>query len=166
MGDLRDQLKKAKLLSDKEARRLEHQGRVERKKKGRSGLEEERADRERELAALRAGDKARTVKAQKALDRQRAADAERAACAGILAVETRGTGPGNIRWFFQLADGQLPWLEVTPEEQRRLQSGTLSVVRRGPPGTHTYGVLDTELARRVAKVMPDLVVFAPRGVVT
>ena len=39
MGDLRDQLKKAKILSDKDAKRLAHEERVHRKEVGREGLE-------------------------------------------------------------------------------------------------------------------------------
>ena len=50
MGDLRDQLKKAKLLSDKKARQLAHEERVHRKKVGREGLEKEQSERQAELA--------------------------------------------------------------------------------------------------------------------
>ena len=39
--NLRDQLKKANLISDKKAKQLAHQQRVERKEKGREQLEQE-----------------------------------------------------------------------------------------------------------------------------
>ena len=39
--NMRDQLKKAKLLSDKQAKQLAHSQRVERKEKGREQLEQE-----------------------------------------------------------------------------------------------------------------------------
>ena len=49
---LRDQFKKAKLLSDKEARRLEHEARIERKEKGREQLEQEQKEREQQVREL------------------------------------------------------------------------------------------------------------------
>jgi uncharacterized protein YaiL (DUF2058 family) len=164
MGDLRDQLKKARLLSDKKARRLEHEERVDRKAKGRQGVERELREREEDLSQLRERSREQTRQAQGVRDQERLVGEELAACRNILASEVRGCGPGNIRWFFQLQDGQLPWLEVTPEELRRLQSGTLSVLRRGRPGAHVYGVLSTELTRRVANVLPESIAWAPRGV--
>ena len=164
MGDLRDQLKKARILSDKEARRLEHEARVTRKEKGRQGLEQERQQREAELAKLQGEQRQQTRRTQAERDRERLRQEELAACRDILARETRGTGPGNIRWYFQLDDGQLPWFEVTDQELRMLQSGMLSVARQGAAGTHVYGVLSTDLARRVVKAMPEVIVWAPRGV--
>ena len=44
MGDLRDQLKKANLISKKDQKRLEHEQRVRRKKVGREGLEQEQKE--------------------------------------------------------------------------------------------------------------------------
>ena len=43
--NLRDQLKKANLISDKKAKQLAHQQRVERKEKGREQLEQEARSR-------------------------------------------------------------------------------------------------------------------------
>ena len=164
MGDLRDQLRKARLLSDKGARRLEHEARLHRKATGRQGLERELRERDQHLGRLRDRKRVQTREAQQVRDRERRVQEELEACRDILARELRGCGPGTIRWFFELEDGQLPWLEVAPEELRMLQGGTLSVLRKGRPGTHAYGVLSTELTRRVAKVLPEVVAWAPRGV--
>lgn len=166
MGDLRDQLKKARILSDEKARRLEHEARVERKKKGREGLARDRQQREAELARLQEEQREQTRNAQASRDEARRQQEELAACRDILARELRSTGPGSVRWFFQLDNGQLPWLEVTTEELRMLHSGVLSVARRTAAATHVYGVLPTELARRVAKAIPEVIVWAPRGVRT
>ena len=163
MGDLRDQLKKAKLMSGKDAKRLAHQERVERKEKGREELEKEHAERERELAAKRGAVRAKNRQQQALLEEQRKQREEEAACRDILA-EARKPGPGTVQWFFQTVDGWLPWLEVSPQEVNQLRSGMLSVVRTGAPGTHSYKLLSTELARRVAKLFPDAVVHAPKGV--
>ena len=68
---LRDQLKKANLLSDKDAKRLAHEARVERADKGREQLEAEAAARQQELAQMSAKERERTKAEQEALDRQR-----------------------------------------------------------------------------------------------
>ena len=37
-------------------------------------------------------------------------------------------------------------------------------VRSGPAGTHVYGLLPADVARRVHGVRPDAIAFAPKGV--
>lgn len=164
MGNLRDQLKKANILSDQEARRLAHQERVERKQKGREQLEQEQQGRQQELAALQAQERQRTAQQQAEHEAERKAREEQAAVRAILANETRKAGPGMAKWYFEAADGSLPWLELSPREAQELRAGMLCVVRSGPPGTHDYRLLATELARRVARLQPELLAFAPRGV--
>lgn len=165
MASLRDQLKKAKLLSEKEARRLAHEERVQRKAKGREALESEQERRRRELEELRAQEREKARAAQAELDRRRELEAERAACLEILAKDTFRPRPGGtIRWYFRRDDGRLPWLEVDPHERRELQSGAFAVVAMGPPGSHDYALLSAALARRVARTLPERIVWAVRGV--
>lgn len=165
MATLRDQLKKARLLSEKEARRLAHEERVQRKAKGREALESEQEQRRRELEALREQERNKARAAQAELDRRREVEAERAACLEILAKDAFRPRPGGtIRWYFRLDDGRLPWLEVDPRERRELQSGAFAIVAVGPPGSHDYALLPTALARRVARAFPERVVWAVRGV--
>ena len=68
---LRDQFKKANLLSDKEARRLAHEARLERAEKGREGLDAEAATRQRELELLQTRERDRTRREQEQLDAER-----------------------------------------------------------------------------------------------
>lgn len=164
MGNLRDQLKKAKILSDQEARRLQHQERVERKEKSREESEREQRERQQELQTLQARDRQRTAQQQAQFEAERKAREEQAAVRGILANETRKAGPGMAKWYFETADGALPWLELSPRDAQELRAGMLCVVRTGPAGTHDYRLLGTELTRRVARLMPEVVAFAPRGV--
>lgn len=162
---LRDQLKKANLLSDKDHKRLAHEARVERKEKGREGLEQEAAVRQQDLEQLQAQERERIRREQEALENERRQRQEIAAAATLLA-EAKKPGPGPVRWYFEADDGTLPWLEVSPREALELRSGAVCVVRSGAPGTHTYRLLPLELTRRVARVRPEVVVFAPRGVLS
>lgn len=164
MGNLRDQLKKAKVLSKKDAKRLAHEERVKRKEVGREALEQEDLERKEELAKLQSADRERDRERQAELDRERKAGEERAACAEILRsrVEPPPRG-GRIRWFFETPSGALPWLLLNHAELAQLNGGNLCVVRRGAPHTHVYGLLSTELARRVHALFPDRVVWSAPG---
>jgi len=160
---LRDQLKKANLLSDKDAKRLAHEARVERADKGREQLEAEAATRQQELAQLSTKERERTKAEQEALDRQRKQREELAAVQALLA-DARKPGSGTVKFYFTAPDGSLPWLELAPREAQEVRAGQLCVVRGGPAAAHVYRLLPLEAARRVARLLPDAIVFAPRGV--
>lgn len=160
---LRDQFKKANLISDKEARRLAHEARVERTEKGREGIDAESAQRQRELEQLQARERERTRREQEQLEAERK-QREELQAVQMLLTEAKKPGPGAVKFYFEAGDGTLPWLEVTPREAQEVRAGALCVVRGGAPGTHTYRLLPLEATKRVARVMPDVVVLAPRGV--
>ncbi|HEB52078.1 MAG TPA: DUF2058 family protein [bacterium] len=161
--NLRDQLKKARLLSDKKARQLAHEQRVERKQKGREQIEQEQRQRAEEVQELREQERARTRKEQERLDRERRQREERIAVDRLLA-DARKPGPGTVKFYFQADDGALPWLELSPREAQEVRAGQLCVVRSGPLGTHVYRLLPADATRRVAALRPDAIAFAPEGV--
>jgi len=73
MGGLRDQLRKASLLSDKDARRLAHEERVRHTKiGGAEAADQEKAEHQRALAEKR--------RAQAEEDRQRGSDPQAPPC--------------------------------------------------------------------------------------
>ena len=71
--------------------------------------------------------------------------------------------PGPVKFYFEAADGSLPWLEVQPRQAQEIGSCMCCIVRPGPEGSRDYRLLDPGLTRRVAKVRPEAVVYAPRG---
>ncbi len=160
---LRDQLKKANILSDKDSKRLAHEARVERTEKGREQLEAEAAARQKEIEGLTAKERERIRLEQEAADRQRKQREEMAAVHALLA-DAKKPGPGAVKFYFEAVDGTLPWLELAPREAQEVRAGQLCVVRGGPSGSHTYRLLPLDATRRVARLRPDAVVFAPRGV--
>lgn len=163
MGSLRDQFKKANLLSAKDSKRLAHEERLARKEKGREGIEAEQAQRAVELARHREADRERDRERQAALDADRDAARERAACEAILESEARPPARGNAPWLFELPDGRMPLLRLGEADRHQLQSGVLCVVRTKPGDAHTYGLLATQHARRVQRQLPDRVVWAAPG---
>ena len=158
---LRDQLKKAKLLSKKDAKRLAHEQRVERKAKGREGVERDAAARKAELASMQAEKRSEDRERQ---EERTAADAERAeqaACRELLRREAsvpRGRGPGS-RWFFETSDGYVPVLSVDATTRSQLEAGQLRVVRVSETALHAYGVIAAEHGDRIRRHYPDRVVW-------
>lgn len=162
MGNLRDQLSKARLLSQKDAKRLAHEERVHTSKAGgQKGLEKEQAARAAELQRLQEEQRVAIQKAQAEREALRAAAAERAACEELLRREVRQPGrAGASRWHFRLDDGHLPFLDLPAQERVQLQDGTLYIVRIGPPAAHHYALIAAEHGRRIAKALPDRVAWA------
>ena len=160
MGDLRDQLKKANLLSKKDAKRIAHEERVHRSEVGgAAGIDRERAERADELRAKQDERRAVDRSTQAEVQAERDSAAEQAACEQLLQDEVRRPGrKGATRWYFQLPDGRLPFLELPMTERMQIGDGSLCVVRIGPAGSHDYGLLATNHARRVASVFPERVV--------
>lgn len=161
---LRDQFKKAKVISDKDARRLEHEARVERTEKGREALDKEAQQRQQEIAQLQSQDREKTRREQERLDAERREREDVAAAHAMLAAAKK-PGPGTVKFYFESTDGTLPWLEVSPREAQEVRAGAVCIVRSGPRATHTYRLLPLDATKRVARVLPEAIVFAPRGVV-
>ena len=161
---LRDQFKKANLISDKDAKRLAHEARVDRSEKGRESLEQESAARHKELEQLAARERERVRRETERAEAERKRAEELAAVHTLLAEAKKPSG-GMVKFYFASPDGSLPWLELSPREAQEVRAGAFCVVRSGPPSTHTYRLLSLESTKRVARVVPEAVVFAPRGVV-
>jgi len=161
---LRDQFKKANLISDKDAKRLAHEARIDRSEKGRESLEQEAAARQKELELLAARERERVRRETERAEVERKKAEEIAAVHALLA-DAKKPGGGMVKFYFETMDGSLPWLELSPREAQEVRAGAVCVVRSGPPSTHTYRLLSLESTKRVAKVLPEVIVFAPRGVV-
>jgi uncharacterized protein YaiL (DUF2058 family) len=161
---LRDQFKKANLISDKEAKRLAHEARVERSTKGREVQEQEAAQRRQELETLQAGERERVRRETERLEAERRRR-EEAAAVDVLLADAKKPGPGTVKFYFATKDGHLPWLELSPREAQEVRAGALCVVRVGGVGTHTYRLLPLDATKRVGALRPDAVVLAPRGAV-
>lgn len=162
---MRDAFKKANLISGKDAKRLAHEERVHRTAVGREGVEREREQHRQELEAAQAQEREQTRQGQERLERERRLATEIAACETLIADEARRpSGGGNARYYFELADGRLPFVEVGEQDLRQIQAGAASIVTLGARGAHSYGLIATVHARRIAQVLPERVVHAPRGV--
>ncbi len=160
---LRDQFKKANLISDKDHRRLAHEARVERKEKGHEQIENEQQHKLQDLAQLQERERLRIQQQQRELEQQRALREEEAAVDAILEKAAKA-GPGAVRFYFETVDSSLPCLEVSPREAQEIRAGQLCIVTRSRVGAHDYRLLSLELTRRVARLRREAVVHAPPGI--
>jgi len=151
----RDQLKKAKLLSDKDAKRLAHEERVQRSQKSRTEAEAEEQRHKAELQAQRAAQRQRDREQQAQLEAARKAREEAAACRMLL-QQAQDPGPGSATFYFETPEGDLPWIEVSAQQLTGLTAGALRIARP-TRGTHVYKLLSPEHAKRVVAVFPDAV---------
>ena len=161
--NLRDQLKKANLISEKKAKQLAHEQRVERKEKGREQLEQEVRERQDDVQKLRDEGRMKSRKEQEAIDRERKRKEEQVAVDQLLETAKK-PGPGTVKFYFATAEGALPWLDLSSREAQEVRAGQICVVRSGPAGSHTYRLLPADAARRVHRARPEAIAFAPQGV--
>jgi uncharacterized protein YaiL (DUF2058 family) len=148
---LRDQLLKAGLISEKQARQAAHTQRVDRKQQGRQGVEAEREQRkqqvEAERQAKREADKAReAARRDRVLDRETENRLRQIVASGRI-DKTRGPR----RFYFLTRDDRLPSVEVSDELAARLERGGAAIVE-SPEGELT--IVDGDAARRVAELDP------------
>jgi len=153
----RDQLKKANLLSEKDAKRLAHEERVKRKKVSREDAEAAEKAHQEDLQRKRDAQREQDRKQQQSIDKERAEHEEIAACRLLIEKEARRPAAGSVQFFFQTPEGDLPWLEVSPQELAQLRTGQLAIVRPDPKA-HVYKVLAADHARRIARHFPEVVV--------
>ena len=122
MGNLFDELKKAKLIDKTRAKQLEHEKRVERKESGGDVAADEELTRKaeafeesRDLERRRQRETAKQRKAAQR-DRERRAEVKQLVASRKLGEEA----VGSKRWHFRTPTGALPFLPVNEMTAKRL----------------------------------------------
>lgn len=153
MGDLRDQLLKAGLVSRDQAKKVDKDQRARRKARGDRALraEADRANRQAEQRAAqqRAADRARGLDANKELEAKELL-ARVVQIAESNTLDCRIGGPK--RWYYETASGALPCLELSDRATRMLESGQAAVIA-APTGR--WWLVTGEGARRIEELAPD-----------
>jgi len=164
MADLKDQLLKAGLITEKQARQVTHQKKVRNKQtdpeQRRRQAEQAAAETRRQAEAARAADRERSAARQagQAVRERQSAERQRRAAA-LAAAYREGALPhweGQRTYYF--TDGRrVEMLGVSDEAARRLADGAAAICRpeHGGPG---YVLLTGAAARRLAELDPERVV--------
>ncbi|MEZ4648414.1 MAG: DUF2058 family protein [Candidatus Eisenbacteria bacterium] len=164
MADMRDALRKAGLISEKQARQSTHQKRLHRKEVGDEGLAEEQRHKDDEFRQEQEAKRAK----DRALEERKAEEAREAVGKVDLVGLIRdgivsGAMPGPKQYFFTLPGGQITFIEVNDNGGRRIASGSAAIVRSRGAVRGDYCVVDTKTAEILTKEAPDLVVEWSRG---
>ncbi len=166
MGDLRDQLLKAGLVTDKQVKKAASAERRRKKAKGHKALARERAQREAEAEAKRRQRIERDRAAGKARAAQAATAEQRAQAEQIVrANKVPGATRGGRRWYYERPDGRVPYVTLSDEAAEGLERGRFALVGSGP-GNDGRGVIvvTRDAAQRVQALDPERVLFLkPRG---
>lgn len=150
MSSLRDQLLKAGLVSQKQARQSQHQRRVKRKTEGREGVEAERAAKRAELAAQKAAERA----AAKARSAARNAETDARSLQNQINQIVKGGKAriderGRRRFYFETRDERVVYLALGDADNEQLQSGQLAIVESA---SGKVSVVDRATVARVAEL--------------
>lgn len=130
MADMREALRKAGLVSDKQVRQTRHQDRVHRKEVGRDGVEQERREQQEraEKEAHEKRERDRLIEQERNAQRVQAPDGSfdpaRAIAQGLLP----GTIGGNRQYYFQAGGGKISYLELSDNAARMLATGGAALV--------------------------------------
>jgi uncharacterized protein YaiL (DUF2058 family) len=158
MSDLRDQLRKAGLVSDKQVRRAKHEERVHAKQVGHDGVEaERRAEEERLLAEAeerRKADKAR-AEAQKKL--QEEAEARDRLSNLIRAGWIREATAGSRRIFFETRTGRISFLDLSDSAVRRLSTGRAAIIETCGLVRGEFCVVTDRAAEGIRASQPEII---------
>ncbi len=158
MADMREALRKAGLVSEKQARQAKHKQRVHRKSVGHKGLDEERRQKEAEHAEEASAKRDRDRKLEQeridqARDVEGKVDPKSLVTQGII----RGAMGGPKQYFFTLPGGQITFLELSDSGFKRLIDGSAAIVESHGASRQAYCVVDPSAAETLEQESPGSV---------
>ncbi len=163
MADIRDQLKKAGLLSEKQARQAKHQERLHATAVGHSGLEaERRAEEERALAEAAARKEADRRRAEEERRREREEAASMRLGQLIRGGWIRDATAGARRFFFAADGGRIHFLDLSDIAARKLATGAAAIVETKGLVRGEYCVINERAAVEISRLHPEIVRFFSR----
>lgn len=164
MADMRDALKKAGLVSEKQARQARHEQRLHRKEVGDEGLSAEQRRKDEEFAREREAKRER----DRAIEEKRAVEAKVASGrVDLIRLIQNGVVGGAIggpkQYFFTLPGGRITFLELTDTGFKRLIGGSAAIVDTLGAVRGSYCIVDTATAAALQRERPEAIRDWPRG---
>jgi uncharacterized protein YaiL (DUF2058 family) len=158
MSDLRDQLRKAGLVSDKQVRRAKHEERVHATQVGHEGIEAEKRAAEERLRAeaeeRRQADKARAEEQKR---RQAEAEERERLATLIRGGWIREATAGSRRFFFETRTGRITFLDLADSSARRLASGRAAIVESCGFVRGEFCVVTDKAAAGIRQAHPEII---------
>ncbi len=164
MGNLKDELIRKGVADDKRARQMAHEEKARRNKLGAEAVQAERQHREQEIVAKEHSRKETDRRREQERQREDAARAARAGVAQLLRDHalTRGVR-GPRRFYFVTRDKKMPFLEVSEDAGKKLETGALAICEVPDATPETFVLVPAETAGRVRQSAPELVLCLNHG---
>jgi hypothetical protein len=164
MSDLRDQLLKAGLVSQKQVRQAKHQDRLQRKELGQQGQADQKAESDRRFQEEREEKRRRDREREEAQRRARAEEEKAQALSGRIKAGWVRDATGGSRRFFFLADAaRITYLDLTDQAVRRLLAGAGAIVKSCGAARGEFCVVDGNTAVSLSRDHPEVIRFWSRG---
>ena len=160
MGDLRDAMKKAGVVSDQQVRRAKHGDRVHRKEVGPEGLAAEREQRAAALEAEQARRRQADAEREKTHQTEHAALARRESLQQILrANDLSAQESGPRRFYFVLPGAEVAFVDVSDALARRLAQGDAAVVNATGLLEREFGLVPGKIAVEIEGIDPSRILL-------
>lgn len=157
MNDIRDALRKAGLIDKKTEKRLEHEERVRKKGLGRDGRAKERQDAAAGHQQRQASTRQDVRQAQERHNQEQDGAAQRKrAVQRVVEEELRRTS-GPLRFHYRDPNGLLPFVPISEDIARRLESGTIGLVAKN--AGHDTALVPRDVAVELSRVLPERLLF-------
>jgi uncharacterized protein YaiL (DUF2058 family) len=164
MSDLRDELRKAGLVSPKQVRQAKHQERVHRKDVGAEGLAAERAAGDEEFRRQQE-EKRRKDREREGSLRQEQAERQReeGLRARIRGGWMREATSGARRFYFVVEGGRVTYLDLSDGAVRRLLGGGAAIAESRGAVRGEFCVIDGQTALALSREHPGVIRFWNRA---
>jgi uncharacterized protein len=158
MSDLRDQLRKAGLVNDKQVRRAKHEERVHASQVGHEGIEaEKRAEEERLRAEAEARRRADKARAEEQKRQQAEAEARERLATLIRGGWIREATAGSRRFYFETRSGRISFLDLADSAIRRLSMGRAAIIESCGLVRGEFCVVTDKAAAGIRQTRPEII---------
>lgn len=153
MSDLRDAMKKAGVVSEKQVRQARHGDRVHRKEVGADGLAAEREQREAAFATEQARRRSEDAEMEKARRERQASAAPPLHLAQLVrANDLSVQEAGPRRFYFALPSAEVAFVDVSDALARRLSQGDVAIVDGAGILERDFGLVTGKIAREIEAI--------------
>jgi hypothetical protein len=150
MSDLRDAMKKAGVVSEKQVRQAKHGDRVHRKEAGADGLDAEREQRDATFAAEQERRRREDADREKTRQAQRESQEQPGRLTQLVrANDLSMQEAGPRRFYFPLPSAEVAFVDVSDALARRLAQGDVAIVDGAGLLERDFGLVTGKIAREI-----------------
>jgi uncharacterized protein YaiL (DUF2058 family) len=150
MSDLRDAMKKAGVVSEKQVRQAKHGDRVHHKEVGAQGLAAEREQRDAAFAAEQERRGREDAEREKARQAQQEAQGQPGRLPQLVrANDLALQEAGPRRFYFALPSAEVAFVDVSDALARRLAQGDVAIVDGAGILERDFGLVTGKIAREI-----------------